>query len=52
MKPPFTPDPYKFNFDEEEFGQGEKQFLVDMRLIQEQQAENYPKECTLPEFYY
>jgi serum/glucocorticoid-regulated kinase 2 len=52
VKPPFAPDPYRFNFDEEEFGQGEKQFLTEMRAIQDQQAENHPRDVTLPEFYY
>lgn len=43
VKPPFIPDPYNFNFDEEEFGQGEPEFLIAMRAIQQQQVENYPK---------
>ena len=32
-KPPFTPDMFKFNFDEKEFGKGESEFLGRIRII-------------------
>jgi serum/glucocorticoid-regulated kinase 2 len=30
IEPPFSPDMFKFNFDEEEFGKGEAEFLRDI----------------------
>ncbi|CAD8093322.1 unnamed protein product [Paramecium sonneborni] len=52
VEPPFKPDHYSFNFDEEEFGQGEAQFLAFIKPLQQNISENFPKEIILKQFYY
>ena len=33
VKPPFKPDYFTFNFDEEEFGRGESEFLMQIKPL-------------------
>ncbi|CAD8171299.1 unnamed protein product [Paramecium octaurelia] len=52
IEPPFKPDHYSFNFDEQEFGQGEPEFLAFIKPLQQNISENFPKEIILKQFYY
>ncbi|CAD8205925.1 unnamed protein product [Paramecium octaurelia] len=52
IDPPFKPDCFSFNFDEEEFGQGEAEFLQSIKTLQQNIMENFPKETILKNFYY
>ncbi|CAD8163908.1 unnamed protein product [Paramecium pentaurelia] len=52
VKPPFKPDYFTFNFDEEEFGRGESEFLMQIKPLQQNLIENFPKEILLKNFYY
>ncbi|CAD8089331.1 unnamed protein product [Paramecium sonneborni] len=52
IDPPFQPDYFQFNFDEEEFGKGENEFLSQIRPLQLNLLENFPKEIFLKNFYY
>ncbi|CAD8103316.1 unnamed protein product [Paramecium sonneborni] len=52
IDPPFRPDYFSFNFDEEEFGQGEAEFLQQIKPLQQNVMENFPKESILKNFYY
>ncbi|CAD8090358.1 unnamed protein product [Paramecium sonneborni] len=52
IDPPFKPDYFSFNFDEEEFGQGEAEFLQQIKPLQQNIMENFPKEIILKNFYY
>ncbi|CAD8068434.1 unnamed protein product [Paramecium sonneborni] len=52
IEPPFKPDFFSFNFDEEEFGKGENEFLSQIRPLQLNLLENFPKEILLKNFYY
>ncbi|KAM3129187.1 hypothetical protein pb186bvf_018742 [Paramecium bursaria] len=52
IDPPFKPDQFGFNFDEEEFGKGESEFLQSIRPLQQNVAENFPKDIILKNFYY
>ncbi|CAD8081527.1 unnamed protein product [Paramecium primaurelia] len=52
IDPPLKPDCFSFNFDEEEFGQGEAEFLQQIRPLQQNIMENFPKETILKNFYY
>jgi serum/glucocorticoid-regulated kinase 2 len=33
VAPPYCPDLFKFNFDENEFGKGEAEFLTRIRIL-------------------
>ncbi|CAD8058949.1 unnamed protein product [Paramecium primaurelia] len=52
IDPPFKPDYFQFNFDEEEFGKGESEFLLQIKPLQLNLLENFPKEIFLKNFYY
>ncbi|CAK70461.1 unnamed protein product (macronuclear) [Paramecium tetraurelia] len=52
IEPPFKPDCFAFNFDEEEFGKGEAEFLQYIKPLQQNVMENYPKDIILKNFYY
>jgi serum/glucocorticoid-regulated kinase 2 len=52
VKPPYKPNKFKFNFDEEEFGRGESEFLGQMSIVQQNVMENYPRKVLLKGFYY
>ncbi|CAD8163008.1 unnamed protein product [Paramecium octaurelia] len=52
IESPFKTDHYSFNFDEEEFGQGEAEFLAFIKPLQQNISENFPKEIILKQFYY
>ncbi|CAD8070349.1 unnamed protein product [Paramecium primaurelia] len=52
IDPPFKPNYYSFNFDEEEFGQGDAEFLQQIKTLQQNIMENFPKETILKNFYY
>ena len=42
IRPPFCPDIYKFNFDENEFSKGEEEFMIKIRMTQNTSRENHP----------
>lgn len=52
IRPPFCPDIYKFNFDENEFSKGESEFMTKIRRIQNTVNENYPRDVLMKDFYY
>jgi serum/glucocorticoid-regulated kinase 2 len=43
IQPPYCPDLYRFNFDENEFGKGEAEFVANIRVLQGTIQENFPR---------